>query len=106
MFYQYLCATHQCTCSCIKFPKFAIPLYVAAGSQDALVLEELSKTNNVLQQLVGDMKKTIHRVGVLEDKIFTSGNSSSTSNTAPPSKTPQKRTIPPAVRVSTIYVCI
>ena len=67
------------------------------------MLEELSKTNNLLQQLVGDLKITIHRVGVLEDKIIMSGNSSSTSNTAPPSKTPQKKTIPPAVRVSTIY---
>ena len=66
------------------------------------MLDELSKTNNLFQQLVDDMKKTIHHVGVLEDKIITSANSSSTSNTAPPSKTPQKRTIPPAVRVSTM----
>lgn len=66
------------------------------------MLQELSKTNNLLQLLVGDMKKTIHRVSVLEDKMTMSSNCSSTSSSAPPSKTPQKKTIPPAVRVSAV----
>lgn len=39
----------------------------------------------------------------LQDTHNCMHDSSSTSNTAPPSKTPQKRTFPPEVRVSTIY---
>ena len=88
---------------------------VASGSKsiateihaESHTLLELQKTNELLVQLVGRVKKTERRVRGLEDIIIsTSGPSSSSSGSTPKRSQPRRKVVPPEVRVSIICLCI
>ena len=65
--------------------------------------QELQKTNELLVQLVGRMKKTEKRI---EDRLLApSGNSSSCGST-PQRYQSRRKSVPPEVRVSILFCCI
>ena len=67
---------------------------------------ELQKTNELLVQLVGRMKKTEQRVRRIEDRLLApSGNSSSCGST-PQRYQSRRKSVPPEVRVSILFCCI
>ena len=69
---------------------------------ESRLLQEVSRTNELLQQLMGDLKRTMQRVGKLEDKVdSSSGRKSGMKNT-----TSRKKDVPLAVRVSSYCIMV
>ena len=73
---------------------------VSSGTENETLHHELQKTNELLVQLVGRMKKTEKRVKTIEDTLLSpSGNSSSCGST-PQRYQSRRKSVPPEVRVS------
>ena len=78
---------------------------VAPGRENE-TLHELQKTNELLVQLVGRMKKTEKRVKSIEDRLLSpSGNSSSCGST-PQRHQSRHKSVPSEVRVSIFVLCM
>lgn len=67
-------------------------------------LHEIQKTNELLMQLVGRMKKTEQRVRSLENKIVSTSGPTSSSGSTPKRSQPRRKAVPPEVRVSIVHV--
>ena len=79
-----------------QFAEGFTPHRPVATHQDGGTTQELRKTNELLSQLVQQMKKTEQRVTALEEKESMSSCSSSSTN----SRGKRKKDIPIAVKVS------
>ena len=66
-------------------------------------LKELQKTNELLSQLIGRMKKTEERVRGLEDKVVSASSSNSSSDVTPKRSQSRHKDVPPEVRVRILY---
>ena len=70
------------------------------------VLQTLQTTNQLLAKLMNQMKKTVHRVEAIEERLDASNSTSSSSSGHSTHKTTDKRIVPLPVRVGDMLICV